>query len=31
MIRVELNFENTNVGPDAAKEIVLAFKNKTTI
>ena len=31
MKHVELNVENTNVGPDAAKEIILAFKNNKAI
>ena len=31
MKEVVLNVENTNVGPDAAKEIILAFKNNKAI
>ena len=29
--QVELNVENTNLGPEAAKEIILAFKNNSAI
>ena len=31
MKQVKFNVKNTNVGPDAAKEIILAFKNHKAI